>query len=1051
MTDAPGRRLPFSIRRRDWFRLAALLIALAAAAPLLQDAALLNTRGGGDSPFLLQRLQQLVAALQDGHFPVRWMPDAAYGYGYPFFNYYAPLSIYVAALFRFLGAPYTDAIQIAQLTAFLLAAWASWELARRWLHDDWAALLASAAYTLAPFHLLNVYVRGDSLAEFWAMAFFPLLLLTADRLLAPGDGEPDGPLPPAARGARVVQLALAYAGLILSHNISALIFSPFLLLYVLLYAWRAPRRKLLPAAGALLLGLLLAAWFWVPALGETALAQTAPLTAGYFHYSNHFRSAGLVQASLLFDWEVAGQAAFRMGLVQALLILAGLISLFWRRRRPAAAGRRPEPLLFVAATLLVATLMITPLSRWLWDHLPLLPYTQFPWRFLSVQALAGAIVSGGLALLPGRRLWAIGGMALLLVAMLAPLRPDHFIITDDDVTPLALARYEWFTGNIGTTVSAEYLPHWVQPRPYTSAWLNSGERDAAQTLSGAAEAALLARRATRQLWQVSVADDGATVQFPTLYWPGWQGRLGDAALALAPAPGSGLISAELPPGRHTVELHLARTPLRLAAELLSLATLLLLLVWAVPRWAAVRRRVAARRRSVAVPIALFVLLAVVALTWRLRPQPQFDESTLSWDFAQMGYLHHAPQGIPFSDGSRLLHYAVITPTVLAGETLQITLQWQHAGAPTPATLSLVTPAANRFTHAPLLVSARQPAANGLAVYELPIPPGAPPGLYLPRLELAGAAALTPSGQPRGPLFLQPLHVAHPPQAAAEARPLDARLTDLALPTTLPALDAGAAGLFDCAAPALAAGALQLHVQWHTAQALSHNLTASLRLDDAGGQRLAQCDLQPGHGFLPSSAWTPGAWIPDRLALPLPPTLPPAAPYTLLVVLYDESGATRLTRRLGQLAWHAGELRFTLHAPQFDLPPAVQPLEARFGDAIALRGYELHQDQAGLRLTLYWQALQATDQDLARFVHLLQDENGAPQLQVDGAPQHGAYPTSQWTAGEIIADVMTFEAAELPGGDYFFAVGFYPPHDPGARLPVAGHEQAVSAGRLFIRP
>ena len=35
--------------------------------------------------------------------PVRWMPDAAYGLGYPFFNYYAALPYYLAAGLRLLG------------------------------------------------------------------------------------------------------------------------------------------------------------------------------------------------------------------------------------------------------------------------------------------------------------------------------------------------------------------------------------------------------------------------------------------------------------------------------------------------------------------------------------------------------------------------------------------------------------------------------------------------------------------------------------------------------------------------------------------------------------------------------------------------------------------------------------------------------------------------------------------------------------------------------------------------------------------------------------
>ena len=121
------------------------------------------------------------------------MPDANYGYGYPFYNYYAPLSIYIASAFRLLGFDFIWSIQLSQLLGFLVAAWGMFLLARRWLRSDWAALLAAAAYTLAPFHMVNVYVRGDSLAEFWAMAFFPLVLLAVDRLFqATTETNPSG-------------------------------------------------------------------------------------------------------------------------------------------------------------------------------------------------------------------------------------------------------------------------------------------------------------------------------------------------------------------------------------------------------------------------------------------------------------------------------------------------------------------------------------------------------------------------------------------------------------------------------------------------------------------------------------------------------------------------------------------------------------------------------------------------------------------------------------------------------------------------------------------
>ena len=163
------------------------------------------------------------------------------------------------------------------------------------------------AYTVAPFHMVNVYVRGDSLAEFWAMAWYPWVLLAADRLVTEPKASHDWPFAP-----RIALFALAYAALILSHNISALIFSPFLLLYLLFGFWRDRRETqktsfapLLWSAAALLLAFALAAWFFVPALAEQGLAQLGPVTEGYFHYSNHFRGLTLVQGGLLFDYNLS--------------------------------------------------------------------------------------------------------------------------------------------------------------------------------------------------------------------------------------------------------------------------------------------------------------------------------------------------------------------------------------------------------------------------------------------------------------------------------------------------------------------------------------------------------------------------------------------------------------------------------------------------------------------------------------------------------------------------------------------------------------------------
>ena len=45
----------------------------------------------------VQRVFEMSKSLRDGMFPVRWVSDMGYGFGYPIFNFYAPLAYYFGA------------------------------------------------------------------------------------------------------------------------------------------------------------------------------------------------------------------------------------------------------------------------------------------------------------------------------------------------------------------------------------------------------------------------------------------------------------------------------------------------------------------------------------------------------------------------------------------------------------------------------------------------------------------------------------------------------------------------------------------------------------------------------------------------------------------------------------------------------------------------------------------------------------------------------------------------------------------------------------------
>lgn len=976
--------------RRFVYLAAAVLLALAAAWPIWAGPGFLNTRGGGDSPFLLQRVQQLVAAWRAGHFPARWMPDANYGYGYPFFNYYAPLSILIAGFWHWLGVDVVRAIQLSQLLGFLTAAGGMYALAWRWFRRDWAALLASAAYTLAPFHLVNVYVRGDSLAEFWAMALYPLVLWSLDRLLS----RPSR--------ATLALFGLTYAGLILSHNISALIFSPWLLLYVVCVGWKRRSWRLFGwLVAAVGLALALSAWFWLPALGQQAQAQLGPVTEGYFHFSQHFRGIDLAQRSWLFDYEVADGRAFRMGLFQATTTALGLVGLLWGLVR----GRlRHGPTLFITLTLLGATLMITPLSRPLWEHVPLLPFTQFPWRFLSVQALvgAGALAGGVLALDVGRlrrAMWLVL-LALWVGTSLARLRPDYIRV--GEVSAESLAQYEWFTGNIGSTISAEYLPPTAQPRPYTSPWLNSGlvpaTRQQVVVLSGQAQITTRSGNPLAPSWHIAVGSETARLMLPVLYWPGWIAEANGARLSLEAAPGAGLSSLALPRGTHDVALRLTRTPLQTVAESLSLAAWLVVAALAQPL---IRLAWGYRWHMAWLPLAALLFLAV-------RPQPAPPVGPLSWDFAQAAYLHPSPGGIHFTSGAVLTAYSYSAARATAGERWTVTLNW--AGGVGEATLTLDTPAAQRATPAqpgPAWPGLTHAAHDGPVTYAFDLPVDFPAGLFVPRLTLSNGVAATGSGYRRGDLYLQPFQVeGAPTDVVSDDAPLAAQVTSFSQPEP---------------------GRLAVHIAWRAESALSQNYAVALRVLDSRYRVYAAADAQPGAGYLPSSGWPPGVWVHDWWSLAWD-SADSQPPYFLLATLYDpKSGQPALTRRLGVLTARpeSRDLTFAPPRPQFDLPADVVPLDAVWGECIALAGYTWRMTADSLNLTLYWRALASGLPDYTHFVHLLgPDGQLVPGRQADGMPQGNSYPTSQWVSGEVVADPIFISLADLPTGVYHLAVGLY---------------------------
>ncbi|MEW5989295.1 MAG: hypothetical protein AB1791_21930, partial [Chloroflexota bacterium] len=157
----------------------------------------------------------------------------------------------------------------------------------------------------------------------------------------------------------------------------------------------------------------------------------------------------------------------------------------------------------------------------------------------------------------------------------------HYYPAPADLTPLDLLRFEAETGALGTTSGADYLPIWVeQPPPAATLW-PLYEASSPHYVIPRLDMTTLPPGAT-----ISQAHYGLTTaelsldspaafqaRFHWYYFPGWTAELDGRPLEVFPSGPHGLLTTEIPAGRHTLTLTFGDTPLRRFANGLSLVSL----------------------------------------------------------------------------------------------------------------------------------------------------------------------------------------------------------------------------------------------------------------------------------------------------------------------------------------------------------------------------------------------------------------------------------------------------------------------------------------------
>ena len=485
-------------------------------------------------------------SIVSGNYYPSWHASTNGGYGDPSVRFYPPALYFLLVACRLITRDWFFASLLSVTSLTIVGAMGMYVWARSFT-SHWYSLAASLLFVFSPFHANEPYQSG-MYGQYAAASVLPFVFACVERIIQ------------RRRRSDVALLGLSYGLLVLCNVPFAVIGSMSLGIYTVIRLGESFRLSIIYSLIiGTLLGVALSCFYWLPVLMEVNWKWPSGIDQGaWFDYRNNF----------MFQPSPSVMSDFLLPLLSYATITMGVpivVLLFKRDRRALAPG----------AIAVLGFFMSISLSKPIWDRLPILQETQFPWRWMTITSAAISLLVA-LSLCEMYSMWrtrrralsfAFTGLVLFAITftIFQLMRAAFFRNRDSFNQKVESLR--------GSDTNQDFLPVWVMRKPREM----KSEVEAADRV-----VTVLEWSAERKVFSIEPGQ-GTDVRLKTFYYPHWQAFANTNPLFTAPSV-DGALMIRVPPEKATIEVKFTEPSSSYIAGSVSIAALLMIVSLLVLEW-----------------------------------------------------------------------------------------------------------------------------------------------------------------------------------------------------------------------------------------------------------------------------------------------------------------------------------------------------------------------------------------------------------------------------------------------------------------------------------